>query len=389
MDRTFPPKRSAVVMVDTIDNPGGGERLAVENAIRLDPERWRRTLCITRWEDSLEHGDVTGPMLARLRAAEVEVVGLDRDSRLALWQWRPLVAMLRARGVEVVHGHMFGSNLWAALLGRLAGVPAIVAHEHMWSYGAGGGERLRPFLDREVVARGADAFIAVSEEGRRRMIETERIPPEETVLIENGIEGFALGDGARVRGELGIAATAPVVGTVGHLRPEKAHAVLVEAAALIRAEHPDLVVLVAGEGIERPALEELIGRLALGDSVRLLGAREDIPDFLAALDVAVCCSDFEGGPLSVMEYMEAELPVVATDVGGLPELVAEGETGFLVPPRDPAGLAAATSRLLADPDLRARFGALARKRRRERWDLDGWARRLEALYDEILSRPGH
>lgn len=376
-------------MVDTIDNPGGGERLAVENAIRLDPERWRRTLCITRWQDSLEREDLTAAMLERLRGTGVEVVGLDRDSRLALWQWRPLVAMLRSRGVNVLHGHMFGSNLWAALLGRLAGVPAIVAHEHMWSYGAGGGERLRPFLDREVVARGADAFIAVSEEGRRRMIETERIPARETVLIENGIEGFAPGDGARVRAELGIAADAPVVGTVGHLRPEKAHAVLVEAAALLKAEHPDLVTLIVGEGIERPSLEELIEQLGVGDSVRLLGAREDVPDFLAALDVAVCCSDFEGGPLSVMEYMEAELPVVATDVGGLPELVAEGETGFLVPPREPAALAAATSRLLADPGMRSDFGALARRRRRERWDLDGWARRLEALYDEILARPRH
>ncbi len=285
---------------------------------------------------------------------------------------------------------MFGSNIWATTLGRLTGVPAIVAHEHMWSYGTGGGAaRLRSLLDREVIARGADAFIAVSAEGRRRMIEIERIPADETVLIENGIEGFPPGDGARVRAELGIAADAPVIGTVGHLRPEKAHVVLVEAAALLLPEHPDLVVLVAGEGYGRPEVEAVIERLGVGRSVRLLGAREDIPDFLAALDVAVCPSDFEGGPLSVMEYMEAGLPVVATDVGGLPELVTAGETGFLVPPRDPPALAAATADLLADPALRRRFGELGRERRRERWDLDGWARQLEDLYTEILVRPGH
>jgi glycosyltransferase involved in cell wall biosynthesis len=376
-----------VVMIDSLRNPGGGERLAVENALRLDPARFETTLCITRWDDSLETVEPAASMLAELRSAGVGVLGLRRAGRLSLGSWRPLIALMRERRVDVLHAHLFGSNVWAAVLGTLGRVPAVVAHEHMWAYGGEGASRVRPLLDRDLIGRFADAFIAVSAVGRRRMIEIERVDPAKIRVIPNGIAGFAPGDGAAVRAELGIDPGAPLVGSVGHLRPEKAYAVLVAAAAVLRDAVPEAVVVIAGEGAERPALEAQIAALGLDGRVRLLGARADVPDLLAALDVAVCCSDFEGGPLSVMEYMEAALPVVATDVGGIPELVLDGETGLLVPPQDPAALAAAIEKLLADPDRRARMGELARAERRRRWDLAVWAGRLEELYCELLARP--
>jgi glycosyltransferase involved in cell wall biosynthesis len=369
-------------MVDSIARPGGGERLAVENAIRLDPARYRRTLCITRWDDGFERAEPAASMLDRLRAEDVRVIKLARRSRLALWAWLPLLKALRKERIDVLHGHLFGSNVWAAVLGRLAGTPVTVAHEHMWAYG---GSRLRPFLDRDLIARSCDAFVAVSAEGRQRMIEAERIDPAEIVVIPNGIAGFDAGDGAKVRAELGIAADAKVVGSVGHLRPEKAYAVLVEAIAIVRRRHPDAVALVAGEGPERGALETLVEGAGLGGVVRFVGARDDIPDFLAALDVAVCCSDFEGGPLSVMEYMEAGLPVVATRVGGLPELVRDGDSGLLVPPRDPSSLAAAISRLFEDGELRRSLGARGRELRREHWSLEAWIATIERLYADLLA----
>ena len=259
----------------------------------------------------------------------------------------------------------------------------MVAHEHMWAYG---GNRIRPLLDRDLIARFSDAFIAVSEEGRRRMIEVERIAPERITLIPNGIAGFEPGDGARIRRELGIDAEEAVIGSVGHLRREKAYEVLIEAAALLRDAGSPAAVLIAGEGPERGRLESLISDRGLGGSVRLLGARSDVPDLLAALDVAVCCSDFEGGPLSVMEYMEAGLPVVASDVGGLPELVADGASGLLVSPRDPQGLAAALAVLIGNAGERRRMGEAGQRMRRERWSLEAWIARIEGLYLELLSR---
>jgi glycosyltransferase involved in cell wall biosynthesis len=370
-----------VVMVDSIRRPGGAETLALEGAIRLDPARFERTFCITRWSDDLEREEPSRTWLRRLREAGVRVIGLRRSGPLALWAWRPLLRVLRRERIEVLHGHLFGSNFWAVILGRLARVPVVVAHEHMWAYS---GNRLRPLLDRELIGRFSSAFVAVSEEGRRRMTAVERIPEDDIVLIPNGIPATPAGDGSRVRAELGIAAEAPLIGSVGHLRREKAFEVLIESAAQLRGTHPAAQVLIAGEGPEREGLETLRSRLGLDDVVHLLGVRNDVPDLLAALDVAVCCSDFEGGPLSVMEYMGAGLPVVATTVGGLPELVRDGETGLLVEPRDPAALAGAIGDLLDDPARRERLGEAGRARRGAEYDIDVWVRRLEELYEARL-----
>ena len=370
-----------VVVVDSIRRPGGAETLALEGAIRLDPKRFERSFCVTRWSEDLEREEPSRAWLRRLREADVRVIGLRRSGRLALWAWAPLLRVLRRERIDVIHGHLFGSNFWATILGRLARVPVVIAHEHMWAYS---GNRLRPLIDRDLIARYSDAFIAVSAEGRRRMIETERIPPADIVLIPNGVPVLPPGDGSRIRAELGIDAGTPLVGSVGHLRREKAFEVLVEAASRLRETHPDAQVLIAGEGAERGMLEALRSELGLDGAVRLLGARDDVPDLLAALDVAVCCSDFEGGPLSVMEYMGAGLPVVATRVGGLPELVHDAETGILVEPRDPGALADAVAGLLDDPVRSQRLGAAGRELRSAEYDVDVWVKRLEDLYESRL-----
>lgn len=377
----FPPPVGVVVVLDSLRRPGGGETLAIESVLRLDPERYERTLCLTRWEDSFESAEPARTILAALRASGVRVVAVRRGSRLALWAWAPLIRILRERRTAVVHGHLFGSNLWSALLGRLCRVPVIVAHEHMWSYS---GSRLRPLLDRFVIAPLTDAFVAVSAEGRRRMLEIERIPARDVVLIPNGVPALPRGDGAAVREQLGIPAATTLVGSVGHLRPEKAYEVLIAALPLL--SDPAAALLIAGEGPERARLQELAADLGVADRVHLPGARSDVADVLDALDVAVCCSDFEGGPLSVMEYMGAGLPIVATDVGGLPELIVDGETGLLVRPRDPAGLAAAIDRLRSDRALAARLGDAARELRAREYDIGVWVGRLQRLYDELLAR---
>ena len=376
-----PKKIRVVILIDSLLNPGGGETLAVENALRLDPERFTRTLVVTRWDERLRSIEPAASMLASLEAAGVRILPLKRTSKLSLGAWRPLVSLLRRERTDVIHGHMFGSNVWASILGTLTGVPAVVAHEHMWSYDGG---RARALVDRLLIGRLSDAFIAVSSTGERLMIEREGIRPSDIVTIPNGIDAVASDAGPNVRKELGIPADASVIGTVGHLREEKAHEVLIEAAARLSPAHPGLRVLIAGEGERRPVLEALIEARGLGDVVTLLGSRTDVPDLLAAFDVAVCCSDFEGGPLSVMEYMGAGLPVVASDVGGLPELVREGETGRLVPPRDPGALAAAADDLLSDPGRAREMGAAGRELQRREYDIDAWARRLEGLYENLL-----
>ncbi len=341
--------------------------------MRLDAVRFDSVLCATR--------PVAGASLEPILAAGVQVLCLERRSRAALAAWRPLIAFLRDQRVDVLHTHKFGSNVWGTVIGRLAGVPVIIAHEHTWSYDGG---PLRRLLDREVVARAAHVFLAVSREDRQRMIDVEHVDPSRVRFIPNGIPRRPLGRGGAVRAELGIPTGAPVIGSVASLRPQKALHVLIEGAALLVRDFPDLRVLIAGQGEEEIRIRSLIRTHDLGRVVFMLGHRPDVPDVLATLDVAVSTSDWEGSPLAVMEYMAAGKAIVATRVGGVPDLVTHGVHGLLVERGDVRGLAHAVADLLSDPQRRVAMGAQGRRRQRVEFDIDLMVQRLEMLYEELF-----
>ena len=370
-----------LTLVDHLSTTGGAERLALDIATRLSPSRFRSTLCASRFIDDQAHTDVELEALERMRKAGVAFLPLSRQKRGAILPWRHLASYIRRERVDVIHAHMFGSNLWGTIIGRLTRVPIVIAHEHTWSFE---GEPLRRLLDRELIARWSDAFIAVSRTDRRKMVEIERIPPERIRFIPNGIAGRTPTPGHDLRAELGIG-SGPLVGAVGALRAQKAYDVLICAAAHLRKAHPDLHMLIAGEGPERPRLQALVRELGLNDVIVMPGRRLDVPEMLAELDVAVCASHFEGSPLAVMEYMEAGLPIVATKVGGIPDLIEDGVHGLLVEPGEPDGLAAAIHDLLNDRIRASALGARARERRRREFDLDVMVGNVEALYGELLA----
>lgn len=362
---------------------GGAERIAVELATRADPARFRRSLCVTRGSgDNRCSG--AGANLERLRDAGVEVLYIDRQSRTDVWRWSRLVRFLRRERVDVIHAHMFGSNFWGSVLGRLTTVPVVLAHEHTWSFE---GQFVRRTVDRQVTARLADRMIAVSEADRRRMIEVVGIPSERIVLIPNGIPRWPEVDGARVREELGLEPDTPVLALTAVLRAQKAIDVMLEALTIIRQTIPRVRLLLIGQGDQAP-LAELASRLGVGDAVSFLGHRGDVPDLLAAADLGVLSSDFEGTPLAVLEYMAAGLPVVSTDVGGLPSIVEHDRTGLLVPRRDPAALAAAVTRLLSDRELARTMGERGRERQQAGYSMESMVGRVEQLYETLLGRNG-
>ncbi len=315
----------------------------------------------------------------------MRLLGLGRSGKLDVWVWGRLARFLRRERVDVLHAHKFGSNVWGTLAGRAARVPVVLAHEHTWSYE---GQPLRRLLDRELIARGADRFIAVSRADQRRMSEVEHIDPARTLFVALGTAPAPQGQRHDVRAELAIARDAPVIGTVGLLRAQKAHDVLLRASALLKARRPDLQVLIVGEGPQRESLEELARELGLQSAVHLLGFRDDVPSVLAALDVAVCSSSFEGSPIAMLEYMDAALPIASTNVGGIPDLIESGEQGLLVEPGDPSALAGAVQQLLDDPQRAREMGARAHERRRAEFDVDVMVARFEALYCELLGERG-
>lgn len=371
-----------LTLVDDIGTSGGGERFARDLTTRIDGDRFDRILCVTRWSEDREGEPGVAEALADVRRAGVRFLGLRRESAVGFAAWRPMLRLMREQPIDVLHAHKFGSNVWGAVFSSLRRVPVFVAHEQTWSYE---GRPVRRFLDRELIARRADAFIAVSSEDRRRMIEVERIDAEKIVMLPNAIPTPQPRGDADPRAELGIDPGAPVVGIVCVLRPQKALEVLLEATVRLREEFPRVRVLIAGDGPERPALEARIAALGIGESVTLLGLRDDVSELVAAFDVAVLSSDFEGTPLAVMEYMEAARPIVATAVGGVPDLIEDGVHGLLVGPRRPEALADAIAGLLRDPARASELGRRARERRRGEFDVEVAARRIEGLYERLLS----
>jgi len=369
-----------MTLLDTLEFPGGAERIAAQIAARLDHERFESHFCA--------YADPPGPARtpaeavdAELRAAGIEPLRLGRAGRYDLRVWRRFAGELRRRRIDVLHSHKFGPNVWASIVGPLSRVPALVCHEHTWSYE---GQTARRLLDRQLIARAADRFVAVSHEDARRMTEVEGIPAGRIRTIANGVPSAArAGDRARVRAELGIADDTTVVGALGHVRPQKNYGVLVEALARLRDRHPHVVLVIAGELRPEWPIEPSPEACGVADRVMLLDHRNDVADVMAAFDIAVNSSDFEGMPLSVMECMRAGLPMVATRVGAVPEIVLDGETGLLVPPRDPAALAEALGRLLDEPARAADMGRRGAERIAAEFSLDGTVSAIEGLYEEL------
>jgi glycosyltransferase involved in cell wall biosynthesis len=357
---------------------GGAELMARVVALRIDPDRFERSLILTR-PGAVDDRE-------ELEAAGVKVFELDRRSKADVLEWRHLVRFLRRERIDVIHAHKFGSNVNAVVFGRLARVPVIVSHEHTWSYEGG---PMRRLLDKHLVGRLSDRVLTESPEDARRMAELEGLDPAKIQVVPIAPWSYELhagrGPSRDVRAEAGLPEDAVVVGTIAVLRPQKALHLLVEAAARLVPENPQLHVLIGGEGEERPRLERLIADAGIGDRMRILGrfAPSEVPDFLSALDIAVNCSEFEGTPGAVLEAMAAGLPMVATRVGGVPGLVEDGVSGILVERGDADALTDGIRRLLDDPELRRRMGEAGKARQLEHYDVRNLVEMLEELYTRL------
>jgi glycosyltransferase involved in cell wall biosynthesis len=297
---------------------------------------------------------------------------------------RGLATLLRSDRVDIVHAHKFGSNVWGTVFGRACRVPVVIAHEHTWSYK---GQPIRKWIDGRVVGRLATRFIAVSDADAARMVMHEKVPLEKVVVMPTAYVPRPLTSETELRSELGLAPGTPLVGTAIVLRPQKAVEVLLEAHARLLKSMPDAHLAIAGDGPSRAELERHAGSLQLGGRVHFLGRRNDVDAILRSLDVAVLSSDFEGKPLFVFECMANRTPLVATAVGGLPEMVRDGETGVLVPPRDPEALADAVGRLLIDREHRASLAAAAADEL-SGFTIEAVTRRFADLYETLAGEAG-
>ncbi len=352
---------------------GGGERVALELA-GGQTDASHRVIVVSLAPDGPD-----GPLGEAFDARGVPVRRVAKrpglDPTLAL----RLAALFRREGVRVVHTHNRLPLVYGAAAGRMAG--AVVIHTR---HGPGRGT-----TGQRVLWRGAGrllhAYVAVSPELLDLAKALRACNPAKLRVIENGIDvdRFDTSPDARraAREALGLPQDAFVIGAVGRLSPEKEFPWLVRTSAPLLG--PDVRLVIVGGGAQEAAVRAQVSQHQVEPFVLLPGARNDVPRYVAAMDVFALSSSMEGLPLAVLEAMAAGLPVVATAVGGLPNLIDDGQTGFLVPPGDENAMRDRLRALRADPALARAVGQRGRALARARYSRDQMVHRYLTLYAEM------
>lgn len=377
-------QRRRLRVVFSIDNMGvGGTELnALRTARLLDRERYELSVVCLQSD---------GPLLEGYAAAGIAVQSFPLPSLhevATVRQFARLARHLRAERVDIVHAHDVYSNLFTVPAARWAGVPAVIASRRWW---LNRGSRARRLANR-FAYRLAGAVLANAPRVADMLIRHEGVPAGKVAVVPNFVDEAAFVRLAEARrrsllSELGVPAQATVVGVVANLRPVKDHETLLRAAARMATLGSGSVhLLLIGDGERRQALENLAMELGLGDHCHFAGRMVEPFNLHSLFDISVLCSVNEAFSNSVLEAMAAGNPVVATAVGAMADAVMHQRTGWLVPPRDPARLAAALDRLVEDPQLRLRWGAAGAARVRERFTPAVALGELEALYQRLLAR---
>lgn len=365
--------------LDSMEGSGGTESNAVRTAEAIDPSRVQLTVFAMRPE---------GPMRARYAAAGVPVVPTPRIATLVApytaGQVVRLARSFREHETEVVHCHDTYTNWFAGLAARVAGIPLLTSKRWI------GGERRHLLLSR-VAYRVSTRVLANSQGVARTLIESDGVSGRRVVVVPNFVEDAAFAtpsaaDVASRRAAWGVGSRHPVIGCVARLRPEKGQETLLRAAARLIDRWPNLGVVLVGDGPQEMTLRTLAAELGITDRVFFTGHQPNRPNPHALFDVSVLASDHEGFPNTVIEAMAAGRPVVASNVGGVPDAVRDEQTGLLTPPRNPAAVADALARLLDAPQWAAALGVCGQEIAHAEFTRAPVLEHLMTLYHELAGR---
>ncbi len=299
-----------------------------------------------------------------------------------------LVKYLNQSGTTILHAHSSKGALVGRLAALMARTPVVIFTAHnsiFYEEWPEWKKKLFATVER-FLARFTDKIITVSDALKQELMEREGLPAKQLTTIYNGIEveKFAAKvDTMSVRRSLNIPELGPVVGTIARLAPQKGVSYFLKAASLLKEYQVNF--LVVGDGPLRETLEQEATELGLQNRVIFAGQRENIAEILSVLDIYVLPSVTEGLPLTILEAMAAGKPVVATRVGGVPEAIAEGKTGLVVPSRDPEALAVALAGLIGERDRLIRMGANGQKHVKEKFTVSMMVEKTKQLYNQLLT----
>lgn len=363
-------KRKLLFLITQFDT-GGAQAQLLLRLQHIDRSQYDVTLCLLT--------NRAGFLLERVRALGIRVVCAHLEQRPTTYaRLAHLRRLITEERPDVVTGLLCWDHTYGLTAAVAANVPLVIAELHNER------EAVRRAFSRgfrlaEVFTLSlfADLVVGCSDQVRRSYVEAWPWISARALAVRNAIDTHAAPHRLPTRGTT----TSVVIGTLGRLLPQKNHKLLLEAAALVRDRHPHARFLVAGDGPLRPELEQQAAALGLTGHVEFTGETRTPYQFLSSLDLFVMSSDWEGLPLVAMEAMACGVPVVATNVGGVSELVSDGNNGLLTQPGDAGALADALGRVIQDEELRAALGAGARATVREHFDIRAHVRQWQRLYD--------
>jgi glycosyltransferase involved in cell wall biosynthesis len=366
-------KKTTVLHLSTSSGPGGAERMISTLTAEINQGQFRVIVGLFR----------SGWLQAECEAREVQTCVMPLAGLFNLQWFRACLRLLRREQVALIHAHEFSAILCGWIVATLAGLP-LVATVHGKNYFW---EKLRRRVTYRLVSRHG-TLVMVSQDLKRFVCDKVGVAENRMEVIYNGVAPAQMVTDEEVqnsKAELEDSGCYPMLGVVGSLYPVKGHRFLLEAMPEIIRQWPKAQLLVIGRGELEVSLKEQVEQLAIGANVHFLGMRQDVPRLLSLLDVCILPSLSEGLSLALLEAMASGKPVVATRVGGNPELIDHGRTGFLVQPEDARDLAANLLKLLSDPETMQQFGRQAEERVRQHFSMKQMVDRYRGLYIRSLS----
>jgi glycosyltransferase involved in cell wall biosynthesis len=362
-----------VLHLTTDSEIAGAERLLALTAQHVSTPGCEHLFCTLR---------TRGPLHQVIESAGGRALSLDlhRGNQMGI-AVRRLLWLIRKERVDLIHTHLFHAGVLAWIASHCAPMPVWVHTRHYDSWLHRHGKRWEVLLD-QYATRAANEVVAISRAVRNVLVEVDRVPADRIEVIYNGIHPPE-SQRALPRGH-----AAPFLVAIGTLSVWKGHQHLVAAMPLIRERIPGARLLILGEGTERPMLQRLVKTLRLDGTVELPGRADSVFSTLAKADLMVHPSLEEGFGIALLEGMSQECAVVATRVGGIPEVVEDGVTGLLVPSADPERLATAVTALLCDSSRRQEMGAAGRRRLERHFTVAAMLKHYAELYERMLDSAG-